>query len=144
MRTLGLFLLVLAACGDSEYAGLYEAPSGPTTDSIFGTWGGNVQGFEIREVLVADRLTIANKCGSTIVGIDVAADVSESQIRVLEAAESSEDDCFVRSMAGMQAVCSTDEFTPKMNCFVHDRKSLTIYTTPVELVALTKLSDATP
>lgn len=144
MRTLPILLALLAACGESEYAGLYDAPSGATTDTIFGTWGGSIQGFDTRWVLATDRITIANKCGDTIVGIDVSAEVSETQIRYLESAQQSEDNCFVKSTPGMTAACSTDEFTPKMNCFVHDKKALTVYETPVSFLALTKLSDETP
>jgi hypothetical protein len=146
MRSLPILAIVLAGCmsSGSGYAELYEAPQGTATASMFGTWGGVVQGLDTRWVLSPGQITLANKCGSRIVGIDVAAEVTDSQIRILESDQSGGNACFVRSMPGTFSACSGDVFDPKDNCFDHDGKQLTIYASDVDFVALTKLTDATP
>ncbi len=145
MHKLALLILVVAGCSSSgsEYADLYDAPTVAATNTMFGTWGGLVDpGFDTRWVFSPNSLTIANKCGSRIVGIDVAAEVTETTIRILQSDQAGNDSCFVRSAPGSFTVCSSDPFTPKDNCFIHDQRSLKIFEDSFERVSLSKLSDA--
>ena len=147
MRTLALVLLTgCLSSGSSEYADLYEAPMGAATASIHGTWGGAAEGIDTRWVLATNRITLAAKCGSKIVGVDVAGEVSATQIRFLESAQSGNESCFVRTIPATFTACSTDPFDPKEMCFVFTpaQKSLTIHFDALDEITLTKLTDATP
>ena len=143
MRALALALLLASACSDSNpYADLYKAPVGQATSSIHGTWGGSVEGFDVRWVLSPSQVTFANKCGDRIVGLDAAAEVTSAMIRILESAEGGNDSCYVRTSPATTPTCSTDPFMPKNNCFVLMGTTLTVYETNVSYLALTKLTDA--
>ena len=146
MRTLALVLLTgcLNGGGDSQYADLFEAPVGTATGSIHGTWGGAAEGIDTRWVLAPDRIMLAAKCGSRIAGVEVAAEVTATQIRFLESQDDGGEACFVRAMPFTFATCSTDPGTPKEMCFVHVQKSLTIHFDVFDEITLTKLTDATP
>ena len=146
MRTLALLVLTgcLSSGGDNEYAALFEAPMGTATGSIHGTWGGAAEGIDTRWVLATDRITLAAKCGSRIVGVEVAGQVSATEIRVLESDSAGGEECFVNTAPLTFTVCSTDPFVPKEKCFIHDQKSLMIHFDALDELALTKLTDATP
>ncbi|MBA3395462.1 MAG: hypothetical protein H0T89_22630 [Deltaproteobacteria bacterium] len=147
MRTLAISLLLtgcLSSGSSNEYADLYEPPTGGATGSIHGTWGGIVDpGFDTRWVLAPDRLTLANKCGSRIVGVDVAAEVTTTQIRILQSDQAGGEDCFVNASVATLTVCPTQGL--EIDCFMHNptQKTLTIHGSSGS-VTLTKLSDATP
>jgi len=133
----------IAGCsgGGDDFGSLYEAPTGSSTGSLMGVWGGLLDGLDTRWVLEPDQVTLANKCGSKIVGVAVAAQVDDSQIRVLESGHDGNDSCWVNVAPGTFTVCSTDPFEPKENCFAHDNLQLTIYATDVSYVELTKIED---
>jgi hypothetical protein len=135
--------LALGACGtdDSEFAALYDPPGGPSTASLTGRWGGAKDGSDTRWVLAASSIQLANKCGSKIVGVSVAAEVSESAIRILESKQAGDDSCFVNATPGTLTVCPTDPFMPKTNCFIHDNMTLTLFANDVDFLALTKIDD---
>ena len=147
MRTLAFLLLTgCMSSGSNEYAELYEAPMGTATESIHGLWGGAAEGIDTRWVLASNRITLAAKCGSKIVGVDVAGEVSATQIRFLESDQSGGQDCFVQTMPLTFTPCSTDPFDPKEMCFVFNptQKSLAIHFDVFDEITLTKLTDATP
>ena len=146
MRTLCLSIALLGgslSSGDSEYAVLFDAPAGTSTGSIHGTWGGAAEGIDTRWVLAPNQITLAAKCGSRIVGVDVAAEVSATQIRFLESDTAGSQSCFVRTMPLAFTVCSTEPTTPRQNCFEHAQKQLTIHFDVLDTLVLTKLTDAT-
>jgi len=137
------FLFALAACGDSPnpYLPLFEPTvGGSTTSTIHGTWGVEVQTLQVRWVLAPDRVTIANKCGNRVVGIDVSAEVTPTMIGILEAADSGDSDCFVRTAVGGLTMCTTD---PYIQCFLLMGTSLTTYENAFNFTTFTKLSDST-
>ena len=143
MRTVLLGALVLAACGGGgggDYDYLYDAPTGNSTDSLYGTWGGSVESFDTRWVIESDQLILANKCGSKIVGVTVAADASDSSIRILESADDGGDSCYVRAMPVEFTVCADPEFGGDY-CFVRDGESMTMYFTAIDSIDLVKLQD---
>lgn len=149
MRTLALVILTgcLSSGGESEYAELFDAPMGAATSSIHGTWGGSAEGIDTRWVLATNRVTLAAKCGSAgPVGVDVAAEVSATQIRILESKRAGGSSCFVNAMPATFTACSTDPATPKEMCFLFSaaQKSLTIHFDVFDEITLTKLTDATP
>ena len=144
MRFTLILALWLAACSDeSEFAYLYDPPTGSATDTLYGTWGGAALTFDTRWVLTPNRIKLANKCGSTIVGVVVSASVDDSHIQILEAADDGGSSCFVHATPQTLTVCSSDPFDPKQNCFEHDGTLLTIYASDVDYLVLDKLTDDT-
>lgn len=144
MRTLALVLLTgcLSGGSGSDYDELFDAPVGGTTASIHGTWGGAAEGIDTRWVLAPNRITLAAKCGSAgPVGVDVAGEVSATQIRILESAQEGGQRCMVRTTPVTFTVCPTAGI--RENCFVHNGTSLVIHF-EFDQLALTKLTDATP
>jgi hypothetical protein len=138
-----LAVMVLGACGgggDSDYAYLYDPPTGDSTDGLYGTWGGSVDSFDTRWVIDADQLILANKCDSKIVGITVAADASDTGIRILESADDGGDSCFVRAMPVEFTVCADPEFGGDY-CFARDGLSMRMYFTVIDYIDLVKLQD---
>ncbi len=141
---LALTLLVVAGCDDStSYASLYEPPTSAPTGSLYGTWGVEIQAFEVRWLLAPDHVQIANKCGDLIAGIDVDAEVNDTMIRILEAAEGGGEDCFVRTMVSSTPACSPDPLMPKNACFAHAATSLRFHQTTTVYTEFEKVSDAT-
>ena len=137
------FLLAAAGCTDdgaSEFASLYDPPSGGTTTSLYGTWGGAVNGLDTRWVLESNQLTLANRCTATnqIVGVTVTAEVNDTQIRILESKNAKDGNCFVNATPGTMTVCRSEPF---LNCFVHSAKDLSLYNDPVTFIKLTKIED---
>jgi hypothetical protein len=145
MRTMAVGLLVcLAGCdGGNDYGALFGAPQSTTT-SLYGTWGGELDFFEIRWVLAPDRVTLANRCGDRIVGVDASAAVTDSEIRVLEAASAGDSDCSVRTNVGATPACSADPLLPKVNCFVHDQRSLFLFGVSDALELIKQSDETTP
>lgn len=145
MRSLA-WTVLLAGClgggGSNEYAELYEAPMGTATASIHGTWGGAAEGIDTRWVLAPNRITLAAKCGSNIVGVDVAGEVSATQIRFLESDNAGGTACRVMTSPLTFGVCPTDGLLEQ--CFIHSQKTLTIHFDVFDEITLTKLTDATP
>lgn len=144
MKRIALLAVVaLGACGGgggSDYDYLYDAPTGDATDGLYGTWGGSVDSFDTRWVIDADQLILANKCGDKIVGVTVAADASDTGIRILESADDGGDSCFVRAMPVEFTVCADPTFGGDY-CFVRDGQSMTMYFTAVDYIDLVKLQD---
>ena len=146
-RTVTVAALVVAAgCSSSsepDYASLFGAPSGAATDTIFGTWGGRVDQYDTRWVFASDHVTIANKCGSQIAGVEVAASVSESEIRLLESADAGDPACHVHATPLTISTCASAEpqSTP---CFSRSGTTMTIYDTTGAEFAFTKLTDHVP
>jgi len=129
----------LTACADSEFASLYEAPTGSSSANLItGRWGGSVGGFDVRWVLSPTQVTVANRCGDTIVGATAAAEINASAIRFLESKHSEDNDCFVDIKPGMFTQCSTE---PKTNCFELVGKSLTVHGSVLDEIMFTKLQD---
>ena len=149
MRQLALLPLVLSGCfldnggSSNRFAALYEAPTGTATGTIHGTWAGTAEGFDTRWVLAPNRLTLANKCGSRIVGVEVAAEVTTSTIRMLESKEAGTEACFVRTMPLAFVPCPTSPGSIQEKCFIHSMKSLTIHFDVFEEISLIKLTDST-
>lgn len=136
-----LFVLV-AGCGDSNpYTSLYGAPVGPVTSTIHGRWATSDTGLEVRWVLAPDQVTFANKCGDRIVGLDIAAEVTDTLIRILEGGQAGDDDCYIRSAGASDTLACNPSQTS--GCFRIIGTSLTIYGTGVDSVTFTKLSDST-
>lgn len=149
MRRLTLPIALLGtgclSSGDSsEFGALYEAPTGTSTASIHGLWGGAAEGIDTRWVLAPDQITLAARCGARTVGVEVAAEVSATQIRFLESKQAGSQACFVSTKPLAFVACSTDPVTPKENCFVHAQKQLTIHFSVLDELVLTKLSDTAP
>jgi hypothetical protein len=129
----------LTACTDSEFDSLYEAPTGNSTANLItGRWGGAVQGFDVRWVLTPTQITVANRCGDTIVGATAAAEINASSIRFLESKHSEDNNCFVDIKPGTFTQCSTQ---PKTNCFELSEKTLTVHGSALDEIAFTKLQD---
>lgn len=140
MRLL-LALLLVGCAGDNEFAYLYDPPAGASTPTLMGRWGGATNGNDTRWVLAPDSVVLSNRCGSIVVGVSVAAEVSATAIRILESANDTDSSCFVNAVPGVIAACSDDPFMPKNDCFVQAQKSLTFYENPVNSLALTKIDD---
>lgn len=138
---LGLGALVGCGGGGGGFDDLYAAPTGSATGALYGVWGGTYQVFDTRWVLGSDELTLANKCGNTIVGVTVSARVSDTEISILESDHDGGESCAVNAVPGTFTVCSDDPFVPKDTCFVHAGTSLTLYESDVDYIELTKLED---
>jgi hypothetical protein len=125
---LGL-VLVLAACGGdggSDFDALYDPPTGQASSTLFGRWGGSDFGFDTRWVIGTDEITLANRCGDRTVGLTVAAEVTQVQIRILESGSEGDDNCFVTAAVGVLTACPADP-TMQFDCFDLEGLTLTLH-----------------
>ena len=139
----------------SDNDALFKAPSGrATADSVFGLWGGVLQDgnltFDTRTRLTPATITFATQClsngqTSAVVGVTVAARVSDEEIAVLESKRDEKVTggvtCRANAAPGTSKRCEKiDGF--QSQCFVLDGMQLTIYgATTFDKSVLTKLSD---
>ncbi|AKV00406.1 hypothetical protein AKJ09_07069 [Labilithrix luteola] len=140
----------------SEFAGLFSGPSADATpDSLLGLWGGTIQSngvtFDVRfqfsqsSVTLATRCTLSDGQSSEIVGVTAKARVGEDGYTVLESKEQRKDDgkvlCQVTLRPREVTRCPDDSFATKQGCFELSGTTFVQYETPIEKLALTKLSD---
>jgi hypothetical protein len=136
-------LAFLIGCGggdDSQFARLFAlSPQDTTSSALTGTWGGEISGLEQRWVIRADRFTIAQRCGTTVIGVEAAATITPTKIQIREAKEAGSDKCNLAT-----AVDEVDACTPtfdKLPCFVHAANKLHLHTATDTFHVLTKLAD---
>ena len=139
---LGL-VLALGACGGdggSDFDALYDPPTGQASATLFGRWGGSELGFDTRWVIETDEITLANRCGDRTVGLTVAAEVTQVQIRILESGSVGDDSCFANAAIGTMTACPADPGM-QFNCFDLDGLTLTLHGTTFSTLELFKIED---
>lgn len=150
MTRIGVFLVagLVAACSDrggDEYGALYEAPDGPVSPDLYGLWGGSIDpgpmapALDARWGLWPDEVVLAVRCGDKIVGVAVAADVDETQIRTLESADAGDEDCGIGLVPRVLEACAPYE--RRDDCFERDGLALSVYYDNIPAAEFTKLSD---
>jgi hypothetical protein len=144
MRTTKKVVLLAALVGcsktDTQFAAVFDTPQQSTTSSsLLGTWGGSFYMLEQRWVLRQDRFTITQRCGSEVIGINVAATITPSKIQVHEAKRAGSGSCSVEStVTTMNACTPAYDDTP---CFVHMGNKLRLHISKHEHFDLTKFAD---
>lgn len=121
--------------GNESFDGLYApAQAAVNTSSVFGTWGGSSEqsGFDLerRIKLTASSITLSLRCTkgaeSAIVGVTVAATVTETNATVTEGKSDSKvvagAQCAVQITAGQAALAASDGKLNFGNVFTFDQK----------------------
>ncbi|MBX3192978.1 MAG: hypothetical protein KF819_38695 [Labilithrix sp.] len=127
----------------------YEALFGPpkstktTPNSLTGTWAGEFSGgYDARFVFLSDALVVAKKCSSSsTTGVTVTAKVSSSSVKTLESKTSpSGATCQITVRPTELTDCSGTS-SKSDSCFTLEGTSLSIQSSVLGYIELTKLSD---
>lgn len=158
-----LLFAAATACSGSTTTGvgpgpaadtLFTTPEGDVTpDAIYGLWGGTLEDngitFDTRWRFREDQLTLATRCSlrdgreSEVVSVTARARIDEDEITILESKKDEQRSgdfvCRANAQPRTIAACGDDGF--ERECFRLSGTSLTIYESPIEKLALVKLSD---